>query len=307
MKKIILTTLFLITLFGIAQPVLNASDYNPVNVTVNRFTASSPTLGVGNAGADQTWDFSSLTLAPQVTITTTSVATAPFSGSFPGANLFLKNTTTASTTYEYYNWNSSIIELVGGSTSTFVQYTFSNPSTIYTFPFSYGNSFTDTATLSGSTQSKTVTYDAYGTLITTYGTFNNIIRAKQVTSTGTNYYWFKTNPFVGLLTATPSTGSTFNYIFSKPTTLSTTQNEVKQFSIYPNPTSGNISIKNIDFSNKSMFVKVYNMLGNQIVNNYKLETESANIDLSNYASGLYFIEIADENNKVIYQDKIIKK
>ena len=308
MKKITLIATVLFNFIIVAQPVLNASDINPLNIIGNNFSATSTTLGVGSAGANQTWDFSSLVLTAQGSSNTNSVLTAPFASSFPAANFFISNGS-SNDSFSYYRLTSNILESNGASSDSQIIINYSNPETIFVFPFTFNTIVNDTFQQNNSSliESETINYNAYGTVITAFGTYTNVIRLKRTSGGSVNYTWFKVNPYIPVLSANIYTGGTTSYSVFQNTNLATTQNEVKQFSIYPNPTSGNISIKNIDFSNKSMFVKVYNMLGNQIVNNYKLETESANIDLSNYASGLYFIEIADENNKVIYQDKVIKK
>ena len=309
MKKIILTALFLTTLFGIAQPVINVSNIISINQSFNRFSTSPSSLGVGSSGANQNWDFSGLILTQQGTIITNSVVnTAPYVSFFSNANFFLQTTSGIDTSFGYYNLNPNLFEALGSSFSSGTFFTLTNPSTIFTLPFLFNDSFSDTYQSSSSPlQSRTVTYDSYGTLSTAFGSYNNVIRIKQVGNGSTAYSWFLINPYQDIANAIINNDGSTSFFINEQLSLSTTQNEVKQFAVYPNPTSGNINIKNIDFSNKSMFVKVYNMLGNAIINNYKLETESANIDLSNYATGLYFIEIADENNKVIYQDKVIRK
>ena len=307
MKKITLIAAVLFNFIIVAQPVLNASDINPLNIIGNNFSATSTTLGVGSAGANQTWDFSSLVLTAQGNSNTNSVLTAPFASSFPAANFFLSNGS-ANDSFIYYHLTSNILEINGASTDSQVIINFSNPQTVFVFPLLFNTIVNDTYQVPGNPAAPvTINYNAYGTVVTAFGTFTDVIRLKRINDGDTSYSWFKVNPYVPIIDARLSnTGNLINYSIFQNTNLSTTQNEVKQFAVYPNPTSGNINIKNIDFSNKSMFVKVYNMLGNQIINNYKLETESANIDLSNYSSGLYFIEIADENNKILLTEKIIK-
>ena len=307
MKKITLIVAVLINFITLAQPVLNVSDINPLSQSAYLHSASSATLGVGSSGANQIWNFSSLTLNVIGLETANTVSSAPYASSFPTANYFIR--VDQGDSFGYFNLTSNKLESVGNSDSATIFQSFVNPRTVFIFPLNFNNTYTDTYQVATSTtvNTKVSTYDAYGTVITAFGTYNNVIRLKEVTGLSTVYNYFTVNPYKDILQARSSGGTTINYTVYEPTNLSTTQNEVKQFAVHPNPTSGNISIKNIDFSNKSMFVKVYNILGNQIINNYKLETESANIDLSNYATGLYFIEIADENNKVLYQDKIIKK
>ena len=73
--------------------------------------------------------------------------------------------------------------------------------------------------------------------------------------------------------------------------------------IYPNPSSGNITI----IGNKIKTISIYNTLGNQL---YKVEKNnfninSSNIDLSNLARGIYFIQI-EQNNRILNSQIILE-
>jgi uncharacterized repeat protein (TIGR01451 family) len=71
------------------------------------------------------------------------------------------------------------------------------------------------------------------------------------------------------------------------------------FKLYPNPTNGLLSItSNLPIS----IVKVYNSIGQLMY----LCTNSDSIDLSNFESGIYIIELKDINNSVEWK-KIIKR
>lgn len=66
--------------------------------------------------------------------------------------------------------------------------------------------------------------------------------------------------------------------------------------IYPNPTNGTVSI--IIQKNVKAFAEVYNAFGEGI---YKkdLKEEKTEIDLSDQASGIYFIRIGSVTKKII--------
>ena len=201
--------------------------------------------------------------------------------------------------------------MLGFSNSTGITVTYLNPSTAFQFPFLFNSSFTDTSQITGSSvvNTRTTTYDAYGTLTTAFGTYNNVIRLKRLENTVfASYTWITLNPYQEILSANAgSTINSFNYDVSLPTNLSLTTNQLnKKFSIYPNPTSGNFSIKNNLFENET-FVNVFDILGNQIINNLKIDNNSAEIDLNNFASGMYFVKISDANNNILHTEKIIKK
>jgi hypothetical protein len=76
---------------------------------------------------------------------------------------------------------------------------------------------------------------------------------------------------------------------------------LNNISMYPNPTSGKITIENLN----AQEVSLYNLIGQKIgdfkVNNIDKNT---NIDLSNYKSGVYFLHVK-RNNKLVVKKLII--
>ena len=80
------------------------------------------------------------------------------------------------------------------------------------------------------------------------------------------------------------------------------RNTTKAFSIYPNPTNGELRITPnfyIDYS-----ISIYNNLGNLIFKDKYLDSEERIIDISSYSSGIYHILIISEK-KIIITKKII--
>ncbi|MFA6150713.1 MAG: T9SS type A sorting domain-containing protein [Chitinophagaceae bacterium] len=74
--------------------------------------------------------------------------------------------------------------------------------------------------------------------------------------------------------------------------------------VYPNPNNGVFTIETSSFSNESS-IEVYNILG-QLVHNQTTVTTSNLIDISNHASGVYFVKITTSGEPVFTQ-KIIKQ
>lgn len=311
MKKITLLTALLLNVLIFGQPVLNALDFNPTNNSANVFSATSTTAGTGLAGANINWDFSSLITVPLGVSSNVSVSTAPLAISFQNANFFVKSITPNSNTFGYYKLTNFNLENIGASNNIEITNYFTNPQTTFTFPYSYGTSFTDTyQTTYGQQVFVTSTYDAYGTLTTPYGTYVNLFRSKRIENTGlSTYIWYMLNPFQIIFSASKNQNSgTTSYTMYQPTNLATTQNQLNnQFSIFPNPTNGEFIIKNVDFTNNEFFINVYDILGNQIIKNEKVDSDSKNINISDFATGLYFVKLVDNNNSILYTDKIIKK
>ncbi len=313
MKNLILLVVLFINSTIFSQPVLNSTDISTTgSLTATTLTANASGFSAGLAGANQVWDYSSLILTPAGTGTTTIAGSTPFAASFPDANLIYKTTFGSDSFYTYYKLTTTKQELVGYSSDTNVIINFSpNPQTVYSFPFTYGLVANDTySTTFDPTANNpfSITYDAYGTLITPYGTFNNVIRSKKLDGITSDYTWFTTNPFQVILSASiSSAGVASNVRFSQPSNLSTIQNILNsQFEIYPNPTSGSFTVKNIIFSNNENFINVYDVLGNQIINSQKIDSDSKDFDLNNATTGLYFIKITNKNNDILFSNKIIK-
>ena len=84
------------------------------------------------------------------------------------------------------------------------------------------------------------------------------------------------------------------------TTLSTTEENLKNLTIYPNPTNGNTLYFNLT---KDVTIRMYNVLGKLIKYN-KISSKNNNIDISNLTKGIYLLKINSENQFITR--KIIK-
>jgi hypothetical protein len=73
-------------------------------------------------------------------------------------------------------------------------------------------------------------------------------------------------------------------------------------SLYPNPTSGFLNFIFSDYHGKTN-VSLYDMLGNRVANEEFTNTYQANLDLSAFSNGIYFIKL--ENSKGLFSQKII--
>ena len=88
-----------------------------------------------------------------------------------------------------------------------------------------------------------------------------------------------------------STGQRFTIQFAS--TLSNENFEVNQLVVYPNPANDNIQITGLK-SNKAEYI-IYNALGQKVLNGNLNQTNS--IALNSITTGVYMIEINDENNQ----------
>lgn len=310
MTKILQFSIWLISITTFAQPVINSSDFDNLNISYTKKNAVSTTLTEGAPGAGVTWDFSSLVLSydPQAGVETVmQVPSGPFSSNFSSANYVFKSSSTASNnedSYTYFNKTATILEELGGSTTTAIEFSYINPYTLFVFPFTYGTISTDTAQEVGQNApiSETITYDAYGTLITPFGTFNNVIRASRAqNNTYTDYIWYKTEPFGPILEVSPSFTGERNFIFYEPSTLATKSFNQNSIYIFTN------SVNNTLYIETNNFFQIYqtNIIN---LNAKKILQQSGNrksINIENLTSGIYIAQI--DTDQGIFTKKFIKK
>ena len=75
------------------------------------------------------------------------------------------------------------------------------------------------------------------------------------------------------------------------------ENELFDFTIYPNPTTGMVYL-----GVKNQFVEVYNLEGKKIVERY-----TDHINIENVPSGIYYLMVKDDKGIPIYKEKLVKE
>lgn len=296
MKKITTFLFVCVSMSFFGQPVLNSADLNSFNIISNSFTASSSTVNSGAFGANVAWNFSNLVLTSDGPHSFETVSSAPYASNFPTANFFTKVNNEA---YGYFTKTSTKMELVGDSFGTTVSPNFTNPETIFVFPFTYNTSVSDTFQESSASPivNKVIVYDAYGTLNTPFGSFTDCFRIKETAgaSNDITYTWYKLNPFRAILSTYTSGNGTTNFDFFQATNLSTNAFQKSEISIYPNPTSG---VLNIVLDDKSTFGKIdiFDATGKNIFSQEKFST-TATIDVQDFQPGVYFVSVFVDGNK----------
>jgi hypothetical protein len=165
-------------------------DPNGMQLTMYLLTDPGSATEPSN-GADQTWDLSTITLQPIGTLDFISAAGTPYAATYPAANwVWRQNVTGLGSQYMYLNFSSSAVEVLATGVPLETN-NYTNPKTVLQFPFSLGQSVTDTYTDNDGTSSVTWTYAGHGTAITPVGTFSNIVK---VTSTEDDLVLWNTAP-----------------------------------------------------------------------------------------------------------------
>jgi hypothetical protein len=94
-----------------------------------------------------------------------------------------------------------------------------------------------------------------------------------------------------------------NIVEFVPTEINNIQNS--NIKVYPNPTTSFIHI-NLGENKEAQILKIFNSIGQEVYNSNVLDNQ-AQIDVSNYSNGLYFIKAEDNNGKSLRMGRFIKE
>jgi len=303
----------------IAQTVITANGINYKIGETYTFEQMNDSVNPGDSGTNQIWDLSTISNTTTNNISIVDPATTSHGSNFPNANVAIKSLLggenffkTSSTTLQFYGLEANGVLLP-----------YSNPEDIMRFPFTYNDSYTDTFELqftSGGydfirTGTTSVTADAYGTLITPNGTYNNVLRVHKVQNfqdsaintapfvnnyTSEEYVWFKEgiNMHIASTFKLETSFSPPNYstVYLTGNVGFNTETETIKFDrIYPNPAISNITVE-VNFNNtKKANLKIYNSLGQEVISNKITHIipgiNKIELNIENLPSGIYFAQI----------------
>jgi hypothetical protein len=110
------------------------------------------------------------------------------------------------------------------------------------------------------------------------------------------------------ITDTAGAGYTKNITFivtKAPTRVPVTGNSEEKTLLYPNPANNEVNVvydANADVKN----IAVYNVIG-KVMTVYKVTGNSANLNIENIPSGIYFVRLFNSNSNVVATRKFIKQ
>ena len=312
-------SLMLMYSFSIAQPTITATGTNPVIGNSFVYTVTNY-FNQGSAGANQTWNFSTVTGTPNGASNCVSVASTPNGSSFPNANIAFNNT--GSSNYSYQKTSATALQNYGSVSSTGIIMAYSNPEDYLHFPFTYNNTYTDPWAVNfvngGYTFYRTgttsITADGYGTLITPAGTFNNVLRVRMLQTyqdsayfgtpyiiqySNDEYMWYinGTHTAAAACFTFIANGSTSQsgFYLGTPMGVDNISNSLSSFNIFPNPASDRVKLGFTLTENKKVELSLFNSLGEKIQENQSTEgVQGANaleLDVANLPKGIYFAQI----------------
>ena len=245
MKKILLFISIAISIDTFAQPVITDGNNIPAAGLSVPVSFATPSSGVGNSGASQTWDFSSLSFSVIGTVAVITPSSSPIGSSFPTANHC--QSLVGQNSYNFFSVLSTKMECLGyniSSPGSGNDYT-PNPRTTLKFPFNYLDTETDTwQKVGGSVNNVTLTYDGYGTLITPTATYTNVVRIKEdYGNSAIDYQWYTLNPLMGVMIYDHNTNRLY-FMGVTATGVSEQNYFFTTVDIYPNPAANKITVIN---------------------------------------------------------------
>jgi hypothetical protein len=348
MKK---TTLLFISILAVqflfSQPVLNSNLNYTIGDTYQYDGYFDVTnIDPGSGGANLVWDFGTIsggTYYEGYGVICVNPSTTPFADStaVANANICIRNEDDPDVgPYQYYECNNTSQNLIalgflGTGNNSFSTYT--DILIALEFPFTYGNSFDDTWEIlmyhidmghyfMRDSSIVTVEADAYGTITTPAGEFQNVLRLKRTTIdyswsnygsgwiplgsfTDIQYEWYAPNIKVPVMIIQEMDWLPIfynvRYLVEYNFQMGIEDLIDHHLEIFPNPTTDRVTIKTDEMINS---VSIYSLMGQQL--NVAIprtgQPHQQTIDLSKYPKGVYLIEVGFEDGNVV-RERIIKQ
>ncbi len=334
MKTILILAMVIMINHGIFSQVTLTNTINPTAGNT-QMIVDCDTNGIsqGNTGANQTWNFTSLTRLDSNLLSWVTASSTPYAAQFSTSNIASTNDNFS---YNYFTTGASNLYTNGtASPTTVIPYT--DTELYMQYPFTYNSSFSDNFAANfnqaGNQTYRTgtinVTGDAWGTINLPFGSFTNALRVKYVLVTKdssnsgvpvvfitnlTSYVWFvpgrKFPVFEIIYNSISVNGVPFastklvNYNpNSTPIGIMPISNHVPQgFKLgqnYPNPFNPVTNIEMDIQRSGSVKLVVYDILGKEVETlvNEHLSAGSYKVDwnASAYPSGVYYYRMQTEN------------
>ena len=348
MKKIYLILFFLTSIsFLNAQVILHMDDMPSENDEYLVSNALSFTFDSEDTGEDHTWDFSDLNSSSQDTILFQDVSDAPFVYQFIFNNPFdpANQATESQDMGEFTlipeldiadmslftkNSSSKLEEIGFGITFNGLPapILYDNKKTVYEFPLAYGDSTGDNYAFSmsvpglgyaGEEGTRSYEVDGWGSLTTSFGTFNALrLRVEHTfedsiyldsTEFGfaiprelVIYEWFGEDTGIPLLKITTEFGIVTSIVYQDNLILTGIEEiaeDVSSFKLYPQPASNYVMIDLDRAPTKEITVTIYDLSGKKVYSDQFQAKKTTRITTSSLTPGLYMLEVkVDQFSKV---------
>ncbi len=324
---------FLLISYSNAQTVLTRSNHAPEigDMITSVYIDELPVIDPGPAGGNQTWDFSAYSGGDSETSTFIDPEGTLWGGQV-NSNIAIQEDF-KSFMVTYFNVTNSVFQTVavGSNDEEIGDYlsVFDDNMDLMRFPFAYGDSFEDTygffMEMSGfrlvTTGTSSFEADAWGTVITPNGTFNNVLRVKLVTNeitetyindvlvdssdeTYTTYEWYSES----CVAAVASLEIDAEYPGECSLSFSGMGTGLEDIIVdnsvaWPNPAVNTITI---DFSvfEYGSDVKIYSCTGVEVAN-FTAGNSTRDFAVTNLSEGIYFVVGSNAKAEIINEKIVI--
>ncbi len=334
-KNTLFTIVCSLLLWGVAaQPVITCNGNAPQ--IGDRFVYSGVPYGFsfdpGPAGGNQSWDFSDVQSIISVETVVVDPASTPNAADFSDATIAFHDPNTSDNDYSYSQITSSAWIHLGAIDGFGNSSPYTDPRIEMQYPFSYNNTYTDTYSFASVSSvmiihesgTITATADAWGSVKTPAGTYNNTLRMKKeevftdstwnnagdlmsvVTDSYTRYEWYTaTSHYCVLSIGVTSDGvSGISWISS---TNSIKDNPLlSQIAVFPIPADNVVNVKLTAGIADKMEITVVNLTGQQLMRLAKTGSNRFSANISQLPSGIYFLRIKNGSGNIMTK-KFVKQ
>lgn len=288
MKKQLLPLILLsVCAFAVNAQVTMSNTPPPFGMEYTLRTSSSA-IADASSGADQVWDYSSLSTNAIIGYTVVNPSTLPaeIKDTFPTADFAYKMSAPSDllAAYEFYdNATTHYVRLGAKSSGS----SLNNMRKIDTM-MQFGQVYQSTVNY----RNMDHVYDGYGTLKVGNKTYTNVVKRKSYTpgSSDTLVQFFQFTPFYHLIFSyAKMSGNVQNVVFFEINTIPTSVKEVKSdlIQMYPNPAKNQLLIK---MPEAGAEIYVTDIQG-KIVLQRNADTAVLQLDTENWNTGIYFVNV----------------
>jgi len=315
----------LATTAAIAQPTFTASNSNPIaGETFYGHTIDTTGKQKGAAGANVTWTITGAATDHDTTSYLACSAT-PNCDSFAGSNLAGYN----NSDYTYYTAGTNSLSMIGADAQGQIVH-FTDALKVMSYPTTYNTTLADTGyavvdagiAIVHIWTINTAIADAWGTLTTPAGTFNNVLRLHnrsinkdsvnvmgfpQVNESATEIYtWYVPgfhNPLLSMTYDTSGTGVshlTEVKYFTGSGTTAVNEAPAQQISlqVYPTPASDHIDLRWDGIGDDLVSITLTDMTGKTLVSAEYTNKNSITLPVHNYSNGMYLLNVRGKNQSL---------
>lgn len=320
-----------------AQITLENTDVTDIGDVITRHIDTIPSYGPGNEGAGQLWDFSSAVIEDTAVTYVSAVSSTPYSSTFGSSSYAMHGIDPSylyfTETAQQFITDGAAGDLLG--TGEILEVPFSDPLILHQFPRDFGDTHNDTYGFQAEADGASFgvyairlthtghvydTTDAYGTLVTPFGTYDalrvktvdfttDVIETKLASflpwiefsteiDTAVSYSWHAKEEMLAIAEMNfDSIGNPRQFVFSTVppvNTVAVSKNEQDELTIYPQPASEVLFIKGLDRTGDCT-VELMTLDGRVLSTEIQ---HNGTIDVSTVPVGIYLLRVQTKGSTI---------